>query len=96
MGNLSMLEPYRLYDLEYRTKFAENSDKYFEEMVKESAVDVEANRKTVREIDVLKDDLKKLRKKLSGKKALKTFLIICCVITAVFAMLFFTDALHGF
>ena len=36
MGNFSMLEPYRLYDLEYRTKFAENSDKYFEEMVKES------------------------------------------------------------
>ena len=73
MGKYSVLEPYRLYDLEYRTKFEENSDKYFEEMVKESAVDVEANRKTVREIDVLKDDLKKLRKKLSGKKALKTF-----------------------
>lgn len=96
MGKYSVLEPYRLYDLEYRTKFEENSDKYFEEMVKESAVDVEANRKTVREIDVLKDDLKKLRKKLSGKKALKTFLIICCVITAIFAVLFFIDALHGF
>lgn len=96
MGDFSVLEPFRLYDMEYRTKFAENSDKYFEEMVKESGVDVDANRKTVREIDVLKDDLKKLRKKLSGKKALKAFLVICCVITAVFAVLFFIDSLHGF
>lgn len=96
MDDFSVLEPFKLYDERYREEFAKNSDEYFDEMVKKSKIDVETNRKLVGEIEILGSDMASLKKKLSGKRAVKTLLVLLCVITAVFAVLFALDAASAF
>ena len=45
-----ILEPLESYNKVYKDKFNDTATKYFEELVDKSKIDVEANRKTIKEI----------------------------------------------
>ncbi|MDE6188914.1 MAG: hypothetical protein K2G37_01340, partial [Clostridia bacterium] len=64
-------------------KFDENAKKHFEQLVKQSEMNVEENRATVQEYKQEMDVLAGLKKKLSRQKGLRAFLIILAVLGVV-------------
>ena len=79
----SLLEPLKIYQERYEKDFAENADSYFEDLVKQSGVDVEANRKTVKNYDAECSRIAEIDKKLFKFRALRAFLIVLAVLGAL-------------
>ncbi len=74
-----LLEPVKYYKTEFAEKFLEKITSHFEELLKNSNIDVEANRKSVQEYnDLTKDKAKNERKlKFLGICSGLLFLVIC-------------------
>lgn len=71
-----LLEPEKLYKTQLKDKFHDNADKYFHNLVTESAINTEANRITCDKIYELMKELENSRNALKGKRAKLTLLII--------------------
>ena len=69
-----LLEPAAGYRNYYSDAFKKNAEDLFEELVKQSGIDREANKKTAEAYRKQKDEAGGLSKKLSGKKALRVLL----------------------
>ena len=77
-------EPLDRYKYEFESKFVELAESKFDELVRESGVDVEKNRKTVAEIKQLKSRLSKLSRNRSIKLALVLLFIAGAIVGLAF------------
>ena len=68
------------FDGKFKNLHLDNTKKYFEELVEQSGVNVEENRKTVKEYNELKDNLSKIKKKLNLWRFLRVLMIITLVL----------------
>ena len=89
MPNMDLLEPERLYVTELKQKHHDNVVKYFNELVKKSAIDKSANKLTCDRFYKESANLEKLYKssrKLNGLKVL--FIFLCLLIVGIFLLIF--------
>jgi hypothetical protein len=70
-----LLEPSRLFKTVVKPTHRENCEAFYDQMIRESKVDVELNKLTVKNIKAKQEKINKQEKSLKGKKALKGFLI---------------------
>lgn len=75
-----ILEPLESYNKLYKDEFKDTTTKYFEELVETSKIDVEANRKTIKELREKEREYEKKKKKKRWLNFLKVLLIIISVI----------------
>lgn len=80
-----LLEPLKVYNSQYKELFKEKTVEYFDNLVKVSNVDIEANRKTIKEYKSKLKELEKTNKTLRKKKTCKVLLIILIVLLAIIA-----------
>jgi len=69
-------EPLEEFDGKYRALHTENTQKFFDELVQKSGVDIAQNRETVRQYNEYKENLVKLRKKLNW---LRFWRVLMCI-----------------
>ena len=82
-----ILEPEKAYREYYKQRFNDNAEEYFQELVRKSGINVEENRETAKKARQAKEKANKSLANLSKKKALRTFLIILCVIAFLAALI---------
>src|SRR5574344_176385 len=82
-----IFDPLKTYNTTLKKSYKENAIKVYEELVAQSKMDVEENRKTVKEYYVLVNNSKKIRSKLNGFRTLRIFLYIFCGLFVVAGIL---------
>lgn len=75
--------PSEEYDAKFKALHLQNTEKYFEELVKKSGINIEDNEKTVKEYEHSKENLKKLNKKCFWWKFLRVILCITIILIPV-------------
>jgi len=75
-----LLEPSKLYKETVKPAHKENAEAFFDELVKKSNIDIEANRSTNKKISRVSNEIDTLGSSISKKSALKTALIVLSVI----------------
>ncbi len=78
--NPMIYNPQEEYDEKFKSLHADNTAKFLDELVSRSGVNIEENRKTVKEYDELGEFLKKLRKKLNLWRFLRVLAIITIIL----------------
>ena len=91
--NDALLEPLDGYNKVYKDAHLKYTEEKFEELTKKGKVDVEANRKTVAEYKKKLEELKKVQSTISKNKALRTFLIVLCVVLGIVALVLLVSAI---
>ena len=61
--NSVIYNPLEEFDSKYRDMHSENTNKFFDELVKRSGIDIELNRETVRQYNEYKENLARIKKK---------------------------------
>lgn len=74
--NSMIYNPLEEFDNKFKNLHLDNTKKYLEELVQQSGVNVEENRKTVKEYDELKENLSKIKKKFNLWRFLRVLMII--------------------
>lgn len=85
--NEELLEPLKYYRDQGKALHEQNAKDFFDNLIQESGIDVEANRSTVRTYDKTNEEIQKIRKKISGLRALKGFLIFLTVAGFIAALI---------
>lgn len=80
METNDLLDPAQFYDTVLKVAYPEHANEIYDELVKTSQVDVEENRKTVKEYRVVSGNVKKMKSKLAGMITLKVFMIIFTIL----------------
>lgn len=75
--------PLEEFDLKFKNLHLENTNKYFEAKVTESSVDVEENRKTVKDYEDSREKHKKLKKRLFWWKFLRVVMCITIILIPI-------------
>lgn len=75
-----LLEPLKAYTSHYEQAFDANAQAYFDDLVVRSAIDVEANRSTVKAYKKQLSAIERLQSKLNGHKTGRGFLIFVIVL----------------
>ena len=83
MADTELLEPAKLYKLRLKDEHHSRVEKRFDELAKESGVDVATNKSTCDKYYTKKRELDKNNSKLAGSNTLKAFMIILLVIGIV-------------
>ena len=71
-----LTEPVKAYNYFLKDAYHEAVTNFFDGITEENKVDVEANRETNKQLNIVKKKIKETSDKLNGRKALKVFLII--------------------
>ncbi|MBR6072048.1 MAG: hypothetical protein IKP77_04365 [Acholeplasmatales bacterium] len=87
-----ILEPLESYNKIYKEQFNDNAKSYFEELVETSKIDVEANRKTIKELKAKQEEYKKKKRKKRWLNFFKILLIILSVIFVLVAIFITTNS----
>lgn len=87
MENVELLEPERLYKSQLKAKHNDGVCSFFEELTKESGVNIEENRVSVKQYKEACQKLEESKKALSKGKTLKTFMIVLIVLGGIFTVL---------
>ena len=72
--------PLEEFDSKFKNLHLDNTQKYFKELVQKSGVNIEENRKTVKEHAELKENLSKIRKKYNLWRFLRVLMIITLIL----------------
>lgn len=78
--NSMIYNPVEEFDSKFKGLHLENTEKYFEELVHKSGVDIEENRKTVKEYNDLKENLPKIKRKFNLWRFLRVLMIITLIL----------------
>lgn len=78
--------PLEEFESKYKYKHSENTDKFFENLVRRSGVDINENRKTVREYNECREKSVQLKKKLNR---LKFFRVLMCITVLLIPLVIF-------
>ena len=84
--NELLLEPLKFYERVGKQEHAKNAEEFFEKLLKDSRIDAEQNRATVKAYHKTKAAADKVRSKLRRKKVLRVFLIIGIVLCGILAI----------
>ena len=92
--NEMIYNPMREFDSKFKSLHAANTEKYLDDLVQRSGVDVWQNRQTVKEHDDLKEQLTKLQKKLRLWRFLRVLMVITLVLIP-FVLLWINPKIKG-
>ena len=81
--NSVIYNPLEEFEKKFKNLHLDNTNKFFEELVKKSSVNIEENRKTVEQYITYKENLAKLTKKLNLWRFLRVLMIITLVLIPV-------------
>ena len=84
--NSVIYNPLEEFDSKYRELHTENTNKFFDDLVKQSGIDIELNRETVRQYNEYKENLAKLKKKLNWRRFFRVLMCISVVLIPVVIM----------
>ena len=73
-------DPLKEYESKFKSLHSDNTNKYFNDLVKRSEVNVEENRATVNEYLFYKENFKKLKRKLNLWRFLRVLMIISLIL----------------
>ena len=82
-GNNALEEPWDGYDKVYRDLHLKHTEELFDSLTKKSLVDTAANKQTVAAYRQKLTEIEKVKNSISRQKALRTFLIVLCVIFGI-------------
>lgn len=89
MNQTDLLEPSKLYRLQLKDQHHERVEKFFDDLVKKSGIDVSANQATCKKLYAKQEEKAKLEKKLLNLGWLAfLFGILCLVIVGIFLLIF--------
>lgn len=74
--NSMIYNPLEEYENKFRSLHSENTNSFFENLVKKSGIDIKKNQETVRLYEECKENTVKLKKKLSR---LRVFRVLMCI-----------------
>lgn len=89
MEATDLLEPAKLYKSQIKPLHKQNCEEFYDNLVKESKIDVELNRTTNKNIKAKNSKIEAQQKSLSGKRAIKTLLIILGVLAFIGSFVLF-------
>ena len=92
----SILEPLHDYNSKYKALFRENATKFFDSLTKESKVNVDENRATVKKYREACSKLENIKKLINKYRGLKGFLITITVISLVISIILIYNAINLF
>lgn len=78
--NTMIYNPLEEYEKKFKALHLENTQKFFDGLVKRSGVNVEENRKTVKQYHEYTENLKKLKRKLNFWRFLRVVMIIALIL----------------
>lgn len=78
--NSIIYNPLEEFDSKFKNLHLDNTNKFFDSLVERSGVNVEENRKTVKEYNDLKENLKKLKRKLNLWRFLRVLMYITIIL----------------
>ena len=78
--NSMIYNPLEEYERNFKHLHMDNTRKYFQELTVKSGIDVEANRKTVKDYHSLKENLSQIKKKLKRLKFLRVVMFITLIL----------------
>ncbi|MBR6513646.1 MAG: hypothetical protein IKT46_02305 [Clostridia bacterium] len=78
--NSMIYNPTEEFETKFKNLHLQNTNEYFEELVERSGIDIESNRKTIREHAECKVSLEKLKKDLKWKKILRVIMCITLIL----------------
>lgn len=78
--NAVIYSPLDEFEKKYQSLHGENTEKFFQELVEKSQIDVEENRKTVREYEACKENLAGLTKKRNWLRFFRVLMIITIIL----------------
>ena len=78
--NSMIYNPQEEFDSKFKSLHSDNTNKHFEALVKQSGVNIEENRKTVKEHDELKEHLAKKKRKLNLWRFLRVIMCITIIL----------------
>ncbi|MBR7122169.1 MAG: hypothetical protein IKC95_01760 [Oscillospiraceae bacterium] len=81
--NAVIYSPLEEYENKYKDLHMRNAEKFFEELVAKSKVNIEENRATVKEYDAFIDNLSKLKRKLNLYRFLRVIMIITIILIPI-------------
>ena len=89
MNQTDLLEPSKLYRLQLKDAHHERSEKFFDELVKKSDIDVSANQATCKRLYAKQAEYEKVSKKMANLGWLAfLFAILCLIIVGIFLFIF--------
>ena len=83
-----LFEPVKLYKSELKQLHAENTKNYFEDLVKTTGVDEDANKETVKKINNTIAKIEREEKLLKKQKGIRGFLIFLTIVFGLVAAIF--------
>lgn len=81
-----LMEPLKYYEEQVQEQYRQNTIAYFEDLVKKSGINVDANHKTVKEYKDELENINKLKGKLSKFSGLRIFLVIAAIVGIIVAV----------
>ena len=78
--NSMIYNPLEEFDSKFKNLHSDNTKKYFEELVRQSGVNIEENRSTVKEHNELKISLSKIKRKFNLWRFLRVLMIITLIL----------------
>ena len=73
-------DPLKEFDEKFKDLHLDNTKKHFDELVQRSAVNIEENRKTVKEYSDLKENLSKIKRKYNLLRFLRVLMIVSLIL----------------
>lgn len=80
METIDLLDPSQFYDSVLKVAYPENANKLFDELIKNSQINENENRKTIKQYYIVDGNVRKMKSKLVGMITLKVFMIIFIVL----------------
>ncbi|MFA6852102.1 MAG: hypothetical protein WCR34_02980, partial [Bacilli bacterium] len=93
MADMLIDEPIDLYEHQLKEAHKNNVSKFFEDLVKKSGVNEDANATTVKVIRKKEAEIKTVDKKLKGQKGLRGFLFFLIIIGFIAGIIFILAAI---
>ena len=76
-------DPLEEYEKKYRNLHSEKTNAFFEKLTRQSGVDIEQNRETVRQYNVYTEQMAKLQKKLNWRRFFRVLMCITIILIPV-------------
>ena len=79
----ALLEPLNGYNNKFKEEFKKNAYEYFDNLIKNAGVDVEANRRTIADIKLKNEEIANVEKKIRKLKRKRFWLFVLGIITII-------------
>ena len=96
MAEYDLTEPLKAYNYFLKDAVHEAATNFFDGLITKNNIDVDLNYFTIKELNKYRNEIDKVKGKMSGKKGLRTFLIILTVICFVGALISIVSLFSNF